>query len=143
MVYKPLVEIPKEELTILVAQQFDLLRNMLVSMLKESGYVKIGTCNNGSAAKAMLENQRFHALIADMDLPGIDGLNLLRKLRKHENESLQQIPILITSNESYKASIQNIVKAGADSFLVKPFDRQGLHEGLIKALMHRDEVKPL
>lgn len=91
----------------------------------------------------MLDRLDFDMLIVDIHIPSLPGLDLLTYLRKNQNKSLQQMPVLLTSHENQKNRVKDFVKAGADSFLLKPFDKKGLHEGIVKALIHRDEVKPL
>lgn len=138
-----LIDIPKNELGILVVQDFSLLLRVMLNLLQEIGYTKVGTTHNGNSAKVMLERLDIDLLIMDMHIPGLSGMDILKFLRKHKNKHLQQLPVLLTSHVNEKKTVKKLALAGADSFLLKPFDKQGLHEAIIKTLVHRDEVRPI
>ena len=84
---------------------------------------------DAAAALRAYQHTFYPVIITDMGLPGMDGLELCRRIRTmpHGNYST----ILVISGRSEPDDIQAALKAGADDYLSKPVDEQRLHERLI------------
>lgn len=91
-------------------------------------------CADGSQALHALANERFDLVLLDIMLPGMDGLEVLRSLRKHA-----ATPVIIISARS--ADIDKIVglELGADDYLEKPFNHRELL-ARVKALLRRSTL---
>lgn len=88
--------------------------------------------DNGKAAWAALQTDDFDLLILDLGLPGMDGLELLSRLRQNG----QPLPVLIlTARDAAEDRVQGL-DAGADDYLIKPFDVNEL-KARIRALLRR------
>jgi two-component system response regulator QseB len=102
---------------ILLIEDDLLLGDGLKNGLKQAGYT-VDWLQDGAAAKIALDNETFDLLILDLNLPRIDGLSLLRKIRAQGNK----VPVLIlTANDSSEAAVTGL-DSGADDYLSKPFD---------------------
>jgi signal transduction histidine kinase len=107
---------------ILVVDDNAEMRRYLLRLLKDRWQVEIAS--NGAAA---LDRIRFRApdlVVADVMMPQMDGLELLRELRN--DESTAQIPVLLLSARAGEEASVGGLRAGADDYLVKPFSRHEL-----------------
>lgn len=92
----------------------------------------VSHCDDGLAAQQLLLAEHFDAVILDIGLPGQDGLKVLRNVRVHQ----PALPILLlTALDSMEDRVAGL-DAGADDYLVKPFEFPEL-EARIRALLRR------
>jgi two-component system, OmpR family, response regulator len=116
---------------ILLVEDDAVLADGLIHTLERSGY-SVSWAATGQYAEQLLLAQDFDLLILDLGLPDIDGLELLRRIRRRKIP----LPILIlTAREDVNDRIQGI-KEGADDYLTKPFELREL-EARIHALIRR------
>lgn len=99
--------------------------------LEENGY-EIDTALDGMEGKYLAFLNDYQLIITDVILPGLDGRDLCRELRKAENET----PVLMLTALSTKDEIVSGFDCGADDYLVKPFEFKELL-ARIKALLKR------
>ena len=99
--------------------------------LKREGFA-VDWVHDAPAARLALRQEPFELLLLDLGLPGGDGLQLLRELRAHG----APLPVLIiTARDAVSDRVQGL-DAGADDYLVKPFDLDEL-AARIRALLRR------
>jgi two-component system response regulator PhoP len=116
---------------ILLVEDEQLLRHHLCVRLGESGYIVDAVAD---AEEALYSAAEFHydLAIIDLGLPGMSGLDLIRNLR----ERGQKLPILIlTARGSWQDKVEGL-GAGADDYVVKPFQFEEL-EARLNVLMRR------
>ena len=101
---------------ILLIEDDDTTASYLTKGLKESGYV-VDRAQDGIEGLFMSMDAKFDALIVDRMLPRLDGLSLIKKLRKENSE----IPIIILSALGDVDERIKGLKYGADDYLAKPF----------------------
>ncbi len=102
---------------ILVVEDEKNMNSVLKRRLANEGYTVDG-CFSGIDAMDFIDCTTYDAVILDIMLPGMDGMELLRKLREGGND----VPVLLLSAKSETKDIVNGIDAGADDYLVKPFD---------------------
>ncbi len=116
---------------ILIAEDDTALSEALRFSLTQAGYV-VDHVAHGLAADEALKSDNFALLILDLGLPKIDGLEVLRRLRKR-NTSL---PVLILSGREQPEEKVAGLDLGADDYLVKPFSLSEL-QARVRALLRR------
>jgi putative two-component system response regulator len=106
-------------LKILIADDDEILREMLEHVLRAQGY-EVLTASNGYEALHLLETGECRFLITDWDLPGMNGLELIRATREGNLPGYVYV-ILLTSRDTPQETVDGLA-AGADDFVRKPFD---------------------
>jgi len=101
---------------LLVEDDFDLVR-ALSRALTERGF-RVLSCADGAEALVMARKQAFSAIVLDLSLPGLDGLHVLQRLRRSDDLT----PVLILTARGAVGDRVAGLNAGADDYLVKPFD---------------------
>ena len=99
------------------------VRNLMKKVLEDEGY-EVVAVSSGEEAQELLNKERFNILTLDLKLPGISGIDLLRKLR----EEGMEIPAIIISAIATPEAIVEAMKSGAVDFLSKPFSPEELLE---------------
>jgi two-component system chemotaxis response regulator CheY len=110
----------------LVVDDFSTMRRILRNLLKELSYTNVDEAEDGVAALHKLESQPYDFVITDWNMPNMDGLTLLRKIRS--NEKLKHLPVLMVTAEAKKENIIAAAQAGASGYIVKPFTAAVLAE---------------
>jgi two-component system response regulator MprA len=118
-------------MNILVVDDDQAVRDSLQRSLQYNGY-EVSTAEDGLQALAMLAANRPDAVIMDVMMPRLDGLEATRMLRAAGND----VPILVLTARDSVADRVAGLDAGADDYLVKPFDLEELLARL-RALLRR------
>ena len=116
----------------LVVDDFATMRRIVRNLLKESGYGIIEEAEDGAAALSLLKSNKFDFVITDINMPNMNGFELLRQIRAEPG--LKQIPVLMVTAEAKKEDIVNAEQCGASGYIVKPFTKATLEEKLVKII---------
>lgn len=101
--------------------------------LRQAGYV-VEVLDRGDHADLALRTQSYDLVILDLSLPGMDGLEVLRRLRERQQGA--PTPVLVLTARGATEDRVRGLNLGADDYLAKPFDLAEL-EARIKALLRR------
>lgn len=112
--------------TILVVDDAALARAYYRSILEGAGF-RVEEAFNGLEALEALLDKAVDLLIVDINMPQMDGLSFLRRLRQKERP-LASIPALVISTESAQTDFAAACAAGANYYLLKPVERERLVE---------------
>ena len=129
------------ELHFLVVDDFSTMRRIISGLLKELGYAKIREAEDGEKALRQLQLAQqpdatpIDFVITDWNMPLMDGLELLKAIR--EDAALWHLPVLMVTAESKRENIIAAAQAGADGYIVKPFNAATLKEKLDKILVKK------
>ena len=115
--------------TILAVDDSPSMRRMVVHVLKTGGY-NVLEAEDGEAALKIARSHRVDAVLTDHNMPKMDGLALVRRLRSLEEYA--RTPIMLLTTESSAAMKQKGREAGASGWMVKPFDPERLLEMFAK-----------
>jgi len=111
-------------LKILTVEDDLVARKILVQALHRLGY-ETAEAADGEEALRIIEQEPVRAIVSDWLMPGIDGLELCRRIRTRVNSEYAYF-ILLTSREADPANQREAIEAGVDDFLTKPLDLQEL-----------------
>lgn len=92
-------------------------------ILSGEGY-EVKLAFSGSEALSLLEEFKPDALLLDVKMPGIDGIEVCHRIRTDKNESTKIIPIIMITG--YANEKDEVLRVGADDFLEKPIQRADL-----------------
>lgn len=107
------------------------LRALVSQILSDEGFT-VDTAAEGGEGLYMAEEYPVDVAVIDLGLPGISGLEIIRKVRK----AGRKFPILIlTARDGWETKVEGL-EAGADDYLVKPFQREEL-TARVRALLRR------
>lgn len=126
---------PNESLSILVADDEDGIRNLLLRWLGKHGH-QVSCVRNGHDASSLLQQQRFDLVITDVVMPDGDGFELIPAVRKTQPEARI---LAISGGGRYIPSTDclNLARGlGAHATLYKPFNWEQVRSGIAEALPH-------
>ena len=120
---------------ILVVDDMNTMRKLVKNMLMKMGCKNIQQANDGIPAWKMLEEAHetkdpFQFIVSDWNMPGMTGLDLLKKVRA--DDRFKKLPFLMVTAEGEQSSVITAVKAGVSNFVVKPFNAATLQQKIKK-----------
>ncbi len=120
------------EMKILVVDDFSTMRRIIKNLLRDLGFNNTSEADDGLTALPMLKSGKFDLLVTDWNMPGMQGIDLLKAVRADDDESLKNIPVLMVTAEQKKEQIIDAAQAGVNGYIVKPFTALILKEKLEK-----------
>jgi len=105
-----------ENSKILVVEDDSFLLQMYATKLKTEEY-KVFTASTGGEALRLVEKEDIDLILLDLNLPEVDGFNVLEELKS--NSKTKHIPVLVLTNFSQKEDINRCLDLGAEDFLIK------------------------
>jgi len=117
---------------ILVVDDFSTMRRIIKNLLRDLGFNNTSEADDGLTALPMLKAGGFDLLVTDWNMPGMQGIDLLKAVRADEDETLKNIPVLMVTAEQKKEQIVEAAQAGVNGYIVKPFTALILKEKLEK-----------
>ena len=120
------------ELRFLVVDDFSTMRRIVCNLLKDSGFTETEEAEDGTAALVKLRGGKFDFVISDINMPNVNGLQLLAEVKK--DAALKHIPVLMVTAEARKEDILLAAQLGAAGYVVKPFTKAILEEKVIYIL---------
>jgi DNA-binding response OmpR family regulator len=121
--------------TILVAEDEPQIAGLVRDYLEHAGFAVI-TATDGAAALALARARRPDAIVLDLGLPRVDGLDVIRAIRRDS-----RVPILILSARGDEIDRVTGLELGADDYVVKPFSPREL-VARVRAVLRRGEATP-
>ena len=120
----------RPELKFLIVDDFSTMRRIVRNLLKEIGYVNADEAEDGTAALAKLRSQPFDFVLSDINMPKMNGFELLKEIRA--DGALKALPVLLITAEAKKEDIVTAAQSGASGYIVKPFTKATLEEKVSK-----------
>ncbi len=122
----------EEKVTVLVVDDEQMICDVLENDLSERGY-ECTSAQTGEDALTELRLKKYDAVLLDIRLPGVSGLEVLREIWLHHRGIAT---IIITGVDDVNTSVE-AMKSGADDYIVKPFDLDSVDASIRKALVAR------
>ena len=115
---------------ILIVDDFSTMRRIIKNLLRDLGFTNTSEADDGLTALPMLQQGSFDFLVTDWNMPGMEGIELLKRVRADEN--LKSLPVLLVTAEAKKEQIVEAAQAGVNGYIVKPFTSGTLKEKIEK-----------
>lgn len=119
-----------KDIKILVVDDFSTMRRIIKNLLRDLGYNNVQEADDGNTALPMLQGSHFDFLITDWNMPGMQGIDLLRAVRA--DEKLRALPVLMVTAEQKREQIVAAAEAGVNGYIIKPFTATTLKEKIDK-----------
>jgi len=118
---------------ILVVEDSHAMRAYLTTMLEDGSIdLEIVEASSGFEALKILPHHKFEAILTDINMPDINGLELVSFLKNHP--VYRAIPIMVISTEGSEEDRKRAAGLGAEEYLVKPFEVADLYDKLKRLL---------
>ena len=115
---------------ILIVDDFSTMRRIIKNLLRDLGFTNTDEADDGQTALPKLQAGGFDFLITDWNMPGMQGIDLLKAVRA--DPELKELPVLMVTAESKREQIVEAAQAGVNGYVVKPFTAQTLKEKIDK-----------
>lgn len=119
-----------QNMKILIVDDFSTMRRIIKNLLRDLGFNNTHEADDGNTAWPMLKSGNFDFLVTDWNMPGMQGIDLLRAVRA--DPGLANLPVLLVTAEARRDQIVLAAEAGVNGYIVKPFTAQTLKEKLDK-----------
>lgn len=114
-------QLGRREERILVVEDEEPIRDLVTTALRFTGF-SVDTAASGPEGLALARNASWHLLVLDVNLPGLDGFSLCRKLR----EAGDEVPVIFLTARDDPADLREGFTGGGDDYLTKPFSLEEL-----------------
>jgi two-component system chemotaxis response regulator CheY len=115
-----------KNIKILIVDDFATLRMSLISILEQLGYSEIDEAADGQEAVGKLKEKNYDLIMSDIDMPVMNGFELLDYIRKDDN--LRNTPVMFITAEAEREKIVEAIKAGLNAYITKPFSISTLQQ---------------
>jgi two-component system chemotaxis response regulator CheY len=119
-----------KNMKVLVVDDFSTMRRIIKNLLRDLGFTNISEADDGNTALPMLKDGDFEFVVTDWNMPGMQGIDLLKAIRT--DADLSHIPVLMVTAEAKKEQIVIAAQAGVNGYIVKPFTAATLKTKLDK-----------
>lgn len=113
-------------LEVLVVDDQRAMRSLVIDSLRHFGVSKIVECGDGKEALQELLTRPRHMVISDLNMPVMDGLQLLEAVRK--DPGLKTLAFIMLTSRGEVELVKKAVALGVNNYLMKPFSADGLRK---------------
>jgi two-component system chemotaxis response regulator CheY len=123
-----------KSISVLIVDDSSVMRKIVERAVRQTGLAleKVIEAENGAAALNVLETQEPDLVLSDINMPMMDGLELLRRL--HVAGTANKVPVLMITTEGSEAKVREAISLGARGFIRKPFTTNEVKEQISRAL---------
>lgn len=121
-----------KEMPILVVDDFNTMRRIVRSLLKQLGFNNVDEAVDGNDALAKISAKDYALVLSDWNMEPKSGIDLLREVRQTEKH--KNMPFILITAESKVENIVEAKKAGVNQYIVKPFNAKTLKDKLITVI---------
>jgi len=115
---------------ILVTEDSATMRSLLIATIESCGDYEVIEASSGFEALRLLPREKVDLIITDINMPDINGLELISYVRKNANYT--DTPLFIISTEGREKDVEKGLALGANEYLVKPIDPKRLQALIVK-----------
>ncbi|MDX2507504.1 MAG: chemotaxis response regulator CheY [Gammaproteobacteria bacterium] len=119
-----------KDMKILIVDDFSTMRRIIKNLLRDLGFTNTVEADDGTTAVPILNVGGIDFLVTDWNMPGMQGIDLLRHVRA--DKKLSTLPVLMVTAEQKREQIIEAAQAGVNGYIVKPFTAATLKEKIDK-----------
>ena len=119
-------------LRFLVVDDSSTMRRIIGNLLQECGFNAVEEAPHGVAALQKLRGDKFDFVVSDINLPGMNGFELLAEIKK--DATLRNTPVLMVAAQARRQDILQATALGAAGYVVKPFTKTILQDKVLVIL---------
>tara|TARA_R110002111_G_scaffold248271_1_gene311782 strand:+ start:177 stop:575 length:399 start_codon:yes stop_codon:yes gene_type:complete len=119
-----------KNMTILIVDDFSTMRRIIKNLLRDIGFTNMLEADDGLTALPILKAGGVDFLVTDWNMPGMQGIDLLKAVRA--DEALSTLPVLMVTAETKREQIIEAAQAGVNGYIVKPFTAGTLKDKIDK-----------
>ncbi|MCW8930667.1 MAG: chemotaxis response regulator CheY [Gammaproteobacteria bacterium] len=119
-----------KDMKILIVDDFSTMRRIIKNLLRDLGFTNTVEADDGNTALPILNAGGIDFLVTDWNMPGMQGIDLLKHVRA--DEKLSKMPVLMVTAEQKREQIIEAAQAGVNGYIVKPFTAATLKEKIDK-----------
>jgi two-component system chemotaxis response regulator CheY len=123
--------LPPKEIKILLVDDQPLIRKIVRDILAQLGYMNVEEAENGQDALEKLKAKKFDLIFLDWNMPVMQGIDVLRELRKMP--AYKDTPVIMLTAEAEKERVITAIQEGVTNYIVKPFKPATLKEKLAES----------
>jgi len=124
---------------ILIVEDEEEIQELIIYNLSKEGF-KTSAVTSGEDALKRARTERLDLILLDLMLPGMDGLDVCKALRK--DEKTQAVPVVMLTAKGEESDVVTGLELGADDYIIKPFSPKVL-VARIKSVLRRKSAEPL
>ncbi|MEM8788099.1 MAG: response regulator [Pseudomonadota bacterium] len=113
------------DLKILVVDDQQSMRGLARQCLKKLGVLDVALAASGEQALEMMGTQKFDAVISDLNMPGLSGVELAQRIKGHP--VLKSTPVFLATSEAYRERAED---STVDHFVAKPFSLNDMRDAI-------------
>ena len=119
---------------ILIVEDSATMRSLIVSTIEEMRGFELFEASNGFEALKVLPSQHFDMIITDLNMPDINGLEIIKFVKEHP--SYKDIPLVVVTTRIGEEDRKKGLALGAAGYVIKPFEPGDLKKVVRKILKH-------
>ena len=131
-----------EKKVVLIADGDDFIRAQILHCLKDNINMDYIEARDGKEALSSILSMLPDLILLELDLSIINGIEILKRVKRSPNENIRKIPILIFSAIKEKSAVKQVVLMGVAGYIAKPFDEDHVVEKITSILV-KDETKEM
>lgn len=117
---------------ILIVDDVTPIREIVTAMLSKCGH-RVFEAKNAEEALAIVQTKKVHVVLTDINMPGMNGIDLIKRIRR--NDGLLGMPIVVLAKNAQDDNVELAKAAGAVDWIAKPFTEDGLINKLNQVLV--------
>jgi CheY-like chemotaxis protein len=104
----------------------DLLHRKYLGMLLKKAHMVVMEASDGQSALEMLETREVDVVLTDINMPGMNGYELVMRIRRHPTLSNPSVPVIALTGTASEEDIARFREVGMNDYMVKPFTPKDL-----------------
>lgn len=133
------VDAPLKPCRLLLVEDMEANRVIAAALLERMGHTTVAA-RDGAEGLALAAQEAFDAILMDMHMPGMDGLETTRRIRALDDPKRAAVPIIALSADAQRSTVESCLGAGMQAFVPKPLRKERLARTLAQVIAGAESV---